>query len=462
MAVDIGNIVPYHKLIIPGVGMRAGNGDIQSVLGECSGWLHDLCKSKQINRWAKYKPVPYPSLRTPLQANANKTWKSDAVWWKGLVPQPSITYMDGGHSGIIESISCGLTVRMYFGDISHLIDDWDTYGWQRFWEYTPPTGGANQPFREADFSYYCHKSMLDGGEDNDKPFSSFQCPSVIERGGEDADGDGFIEDGSYYLIYSPAPGVYMRQVENPYLLSLSDIDVRYGAGSVPLSRYYFGLLAVSGSGANRTYNIQTTPFHWDEQFVDGDYHSDMNYRYLEMTDNFLFQMNEGSFYPILSKDPYDGSVKPSGSMSIGSQDAPIVPLPYNPVSFTKTVRPISIRIGVSIVSMTASQVVVDVTATNVTNAQTFNMSWSNIPYNYTCYAKDANGATLYEDPDTMVHQIGTVSNAPLVLDPGDSDTIRMTLSAPSSARYGYFFMLRCGIDYGSYIGAAAVTNDYPS
>ncbi len=461
MAIDNGNIVPYHKLIIPGVGMMAGVGDIQQVTGEVSGYLNDLCRSRFINRWAKYKPVPYPYIDIRSQLNADKTWKTGqngATWWQGIT-QHNITYMDNGHSGIIESTSCGLTIRMYFGDISHLISDWDTYGWQHFWEYTPPTGGASQPFRESDFNYYCHFSQLAGGEDNDKPFSSFQCPSVIERGGEDSDNDGFIDN--YYLIYAPAPAVYMRQVDNPYLLSISDMNVRHGAGSLSLGNYYFGLLAVSGN----TIRIVTCKYHFNEDYVsdDGNYRSSMKYRWIDLPDWFTYQMQSGRFYPILSKDKYlTSSDQPNDWGDIGGLDSPIVPLPFDPVDFTQTTKQISIRVDVAIVSRTASSVVVDVTATNVTQLQTFNMNWSNIPYNYTCYSKDSNGAVMYEDPDNMIHQNAGISNTALSLGPGDSDTIRLTFAVSNNYNHGYFFMLRCGIDYGSYIGAAAVTGDYDS
>jgi hypothetical protein len=37
--------------------------DVQTILGEDSNDLHDLCISDNINKWAWYKPVRYPSVK---------------------------------------------------------------------------------------------------------------------------------------------------------------------------------------------------------------------------------------------------------------------------------------------------------------------------------------------------------------------------------------------------------------
>lgn len=441
-----------HKLIVPAVGLEAMVGDIQKTLGINSGDLGTVCESRFINRWARYKPVVRSGLvKTSDQQAADGTWKPDADWWRGTVSNNPV-YLNRPNSGYIENKAAGLTMRLYFGDLlTYLIPEWDTYGWQRFWQYTPPTGGASAPYRILDFSYYLHRSELSGGEDNDKPISNFLCPTSIERFGEDTNNDGYSD--TYTLMYSPVPSIYKR-ANNPYLLSTSDLNVKNGAAqNLSLDDYYFGLIAVSGS----VIRVATAKY----KLGSGSYDDDGDYYSVRLQDWFTFQMTSGRFYPILSADRYlSDSDQPSGNSAgmFGSFDAPIIPLPYDPVEFTQTAAAVTLKITVTLVSRTAGTATIDVTVKNVSQAN-YNTSWSTIPYSFVVIEKDASGATLYNDEEYTHSVTSTVGTDGLTLSPGASATKRLALSTAYSS-YGYFATFRAGIGGGSYIGDATLTIDY--
>ena len=61
--------------------------DIQRAIGVSSKYLGTLCKSNNINMWAKWKPVSKNIIDTMSQLNSDKTWKTDAqlgtaAWWR--------------------------------------------------------------------------------------------------------------------------------------------------------------------------------------------------------------------------------------------------------------------------------------------------------------------------------------------------------------------------------------------
>lgn len=84
--------------------------------------LSALCSSTKINKWAKYKPVRY-----------NFTSERPTKWYAGK---------DGCY---------GLNIPGY-SSISALISD--LRNGITFWEYLPPTGGSESPYRLGDFAGY--------------------------------------------------------------------------------------------------------------------------------------------------------------------------------------------------------------------------------------------------------------------------------------------------------------------
>lgn len=103
--------------------------DVKSLLGESSNDVATLCKSANINMWAKYKPTIY------------RAAFSD-VWYKGY---------DGNY---------GITVPSY-NTLKALYDAYNISGdteHNNGYSYERPTGDANAPYRLGDFRGYNHKA----------------------------------------------------------------------------------------------------------------------------------------------------------------------------------------------------------------------------------------------------------------------------------------------------------------
>lgn len=98
--------------------------DVQNALGVSYIDLAALCTASTINKWAKYKPVVYPSV-------------SDSNDGKGTV------------------INTSTTKQMYGLNVPITSDPFTVYkngGGE--WTYTKPSGGAASPYRLADFNGY--------------------------------------------------------------------------------------------------------------------------------------------------------------------------------------------------------------------------------------------------------------------------------------------------------------------
>ena len=101
--------------------------DVKSVLGESSNDLATLCKSSNINVWAKYKPTVYPS---PFPDD----------WYKAK----------DGNYGI------NITVENGKSNWKDLVGEYSktNNGYGNL--YNRPTGGTNAPYRLGDFRGYFH------------------------------------------------------------------------------------------------------------------------------------------------------------------------------------------------------------------------------------------------------------------------------------------------------------------
>lgn len=141
-----------------------------------------LCTSTNINKWAKYKPVNFTGTRT-------------VNWYKA------------------NDLKCGLNINGY-STISSMIAYIRANN--NIWSYNPPQGGANTPYRLADFAGYNHSAI--------KPF------------------DINLLSANYYKDINSSIGLNLEitTVDNSNLL-LSDI------GSI--TSYYFASVIVP-NGAN--------------------------------------------------------------------------------------------------------------------------------------------------------------------------------------------------------------------
>lgn len=112
----------YNGIISPPVLNNPSGGDIQAALGESSGEVEVLCKSNNINKWARYKPVRH-STKQPITLN-----QRNSVYW-------------------------GLSVPFFTSEINvavYNIIQTPSYA-EAGWGYLKPNGGDNAPYRQSDF-----------------------------------------------------------------------------------------------------------------------------------------------------------------------------------------------------------------------------------------------------------------------------------------------------------------------
>lgn len=116
---------------------------VRGALGETAYDLKSLCTSSKINRWAKYKPVPQPSIYPYTDAN----------WWKGI------------------NLNCGLSYNTYT-NVGQLVSA--VVAGTSDWTYIRPTGGLSDLYRLLDFDGYDHAAVCPVGE--------LEVPSVAQIG----------------------------------------------------------------------------------------------------------------------------------------------------------------------------------------------------------------------------------------------------------------------------------------
>ena len=121
--------------------------DVQSVIGNGSTDLGTLCKASQINKWAMYKPESYAKVGILTLAERQSTSSSHQPF--GLTPQTNNKgkLVLNGYSG---TDAQNLTNSGY--TMSDIISA------NTEWAYTKPSGGANSPYRLADFDGYVHSA----------------------------------------------------------------------------------------------------------------------------------------------------------------------------------------------------------------------------------------------------------------------------------------------------------------
>lgn len=101
--------------------------DVKTVLGEDSNYLRTLCRSDSINKWARYKPISYPSVGVITEAN-----------------RKSKNY----------GLFCteNTAAKTFLLNATKTEEDFNSIkGASHEWGYNKPTGGTNSPYRLSDF-----------------------------------------------------------------------------------------------------------------------------------------------------------------------------------------------------------------------------------------------------------------------------------------------------------------------
>lgn len=346
-----------HKFIKPAVGMAANAGDIEQVLGESSGDLGTLCQSKNINRWAKYKPVVWSGTynNVPYGVNTYEQW--DATNGKWYLPSgsdaASVAIRSKGAWWRGSNAQCGLTLTS-FASVYAMVNDWMTKGvataWDKYWAYVPPTGTSSQPFRQTDFSLYIHKN--DWGEDNDKPWDWWNIADTIRYI--------VMNDGTgnpVVMFDSGQAQCHMRQNNYVYknenlLLTLDDISTAWGAAGAtqPVANYYFGVAIARKDGSNLYLSAITTHYTWGHSVTSAESQASGNpagtdYRYTPDFPKYMIIQppTTGAIvkyyaFPFISEtELYDNSVEGASNptyMRVRTSDsttritARVIPLPF--------------------------------------------------------------------------------------------------------------------------------------
>lgn len=153
--------------------------DVARCLGVDSGDLGTLCRSKEVNVWAKYKPVEYPHVR-----------HEDDEWWRGG---------DG---------CCGLTPPTPVNKISDIPSLFDASGWNGWGRTFPSTW-----YRLCDFDGYDHSAAA--------PVRNFSVTQTVS------------EEGTVRAIA-------IQSVADDAWLLWTDLAVKFGNEAVQLEDLYFG------------------------------------------------------------------------------------------------------------------------------------------------------------------------------------------------------------------------------
>jgi len=170
---------------------------VKQAIGVGSFNVGTLCKSTNINRWSKYKPVRY--------ADVDPVRGTGAVWWKAN---------DG---------NCGLNIPNYpsmaamFTALRNNVTMWD---------YLQPSGGSSQPFRIYDFGGYEHSAK----------------PPLVPM----------VLNPKYYASLGNLGASLDLRVQSAYELAIGDIGVTYNLGSM-----YYGVAICKQGTAGYKYMTQT-------------------------------------------------------------------------------------------------------------------------------------------------------------------------------------------------------------
>lgn len=142
--------------------------DVQAILGESSTNLGVLCRSAKINMWSRMKPVHIAN--TPFPDRSGK-------WWRG------------------SDRNCGLTMKTS-GNYKTVLD-YFTEDLTNGWSYIPPKGGAESPFRLADFIKYYKDAippLLKFYVTSEAAVGGTISATMLERGiSDDKSGAGSVE-----------------------------------------------------------------------------------------------------------------------------------------------------------------------------------------------------------------------------------------------------------------------------
>jgi hypothetical protein len=197
--------------------------EVAAVLGITGNDLDAVCKSNNINMWAKYKPVVFATIFTltdTQRALANYGIHNIPTW--GLVQHGSVVTMMNfwlcGYKTDANAPDCGVQPV--------------------YWSYLKPSGGSQSPYRLSDFAKDTTLGYFHGAEPPIGPIAN----TTIE-----------INPAGQLSIN------YVNGAQDSKTLKYTDLMLETG-GYMSLAGYYFGVALVRTSEAgqsNATEYVQT-------------------------------------------------------------------------------------------------------------------------------------------------------------------------------------------------------------
>lgn len=181
-----------------------GLGDICRVLRENTTDLGSLCRSRAINKWAKYKPVSNTELEYEDELNATRDgWLETATWWRGT---------DG---------QCGIAnITAYSAE--QLTADTVAELFASCWVYNPPSGTSVSPYRAEDFLRYRRTAQSPFGKVTGYPSADLE----------------------YYQGSSVLRWVITPHTAESDELSLTDIGRSFAGEETTIAAMRFGMLFI--------------------------------------------------------------------------------------------------------------------------------------------------------------------------------------------------------------------------
>ncbi len=266
--------------------------DVQRCFGSGKTDLGSLIRGVAINRWAKYKPVRFPTVQLLTEANLISVNY-------GIVNIPTWQRLDR-MATFLFSNSRGSLNNMYWPECDQERGSLSL----EYWDYEVPEGGLSQPFRLADFKNYYHEA--------EEPIG----PIIAEN-----DTIEIQPIGTMHIYFT-----YGAQLN----LSLKLSDLTWpGSTNFPIGSMYFGVLMKQLTGGHAGVSYAAT-MKVSDQDIDMSHVADHGYHVTIPADN----VDEGfdgtwAIFPIISSMviPFTGQFSSyTGGKFIAPLPAPPTPI----------------------------------------------------------------------------------------------------------------------------------------
>ena len=233
MSYSSGRIYCQHG-VDPKIGVSIR--DVQRALSTTMHYLHELCTHKNINKWAKFKPVKFAKIEEISYANrvtANFGFADIPVWSSKLINNVARFVFSSSKGSLTPTSSYWPNCDLNRTPTPALAEE--------YWRYQPPTGGASSPFRITDF--------VSTEDPENKGYFIHARPPFQELAEDDGNNHGSVldagPDGKFTFLFPPN----LEGVTAGLTVRYEDIDM---GQTLNLGNMYFGIV-LRKAGASSFY-----------------------------------------------------------------------------------------------------------------------------------------------------------------------------------------------------------------